>query len=177
VLKADLVELLQIVEGAKQRQSKLFAHAPHEDAIERRARVVRGLENDFEHHLIAVDGPHLLAVEGAGGVEEGAQPRLAEGLSGPCGLSTVVVRQAAKHGGHLLLDGIKRFKAGGYFQRHTGTGERYGQDLGFGLRGHADQRRSARFANEWLAHSLQDKICQGSGRRTRGDGVAQHNAA
>ena len=36
------MELLQIVEGAKKRQSKLAAHASHEDAVKRGARSMGG---------------------------------------------------------------------------------------------------------------------------------------
>ena len=64
------------------------------------------------------------------------------------------MRQTAEHSRHLLLHCVERLKVRCDFQRHTGRGERDGQDFGFGLGGDANHCGSAWFANEWLAHGL-----------------------
>src|SRR5215470_16161587 len=74
MFEAGIIELLQRLQGRIQRQAKLLPEFADNDSVQCLTCPLRGLQGEFEYHLIAVRFPHRLTIELPGSMEEGLQP-------------------------------------------------------------------------------------------------------
>src|SRR5215510_3809111 len=90
MFEAGVIELLQRLQGRIQRQAKLLPEFADNDSVQCLVCSLRGLQGEFEYHLIAVRFPHRLTVELPGSAEESLQPLGAQRLSGSRCLRTII---------------------------------------------------------------------------------------